>query len=184
MKCDTLLSSLLDPLEGLGMLNCGKLELGSRSQLPTLKGVRRACQKSRDQTRKKDNYLVTRSCIQNQPQVGYNLFCTLLMLGQATGNLGLTTARTRGKPPPSPIQYSLRCSTAPTPKWLFVPGLPKWGPEIVPVWTPRTLGHHNFSPRSSIRTSSEPILPCRTPPTHVGIGSIPDFLCSGVKLPI
>ncbi len=25
---DTLLSSLLDPLEGLGMLNCGKLELG------------------------------------------------------------------------------------------------------------------------------------------------------------
>jgi len=26
---DALLSSLLDPLEGLGMLNCGKLELGA-----------------------------------------------------------------------------------------------------------------------------------------------------------
>jgi hypothetical protein len=30
---DALLSSLLDPLEGLGMLNCGKLELGE--PLPT-----------------------------------------------------------------------------------------------------------------------------------------------------
>jgi len=27
--CDALLSSLLDPLEGLGVLNCGKLELGA-----------------------------------------------------------------------------------------------------------------------------------------------------------
>jgi hypothetical protein len=26
---DALLNSLLDPLEGLGMLNCGKLELGA-----------------------------------------------------------------------------------------------------------------------------------------------------------
>jgi hypothetical protein len=40
---DALLSSLLDPLEGLGMLNCGKLELRSRSRLPALKGVRGAC---------------------------------------------------------------------------------------------------------------------------------------------
>jgi hypothetical protein len=41
--CDALLSSLLDPLEGLNMLNCGKLELGGHSQLPALKGVRGAC---------------------------------------------------------------------------------------------------------------------------------------------
>jgi hypothetical protein len=41
---DTLPSSLLDPLEGLSMLNCEKLELeGGRSQLPALKGVRGAC---------------------------------------------------------------------------------------------------------------------------------------------
>jgi len=38
---DTLLSSLLDPLEGLITLNCGKLELGSRSRLPALKGGKR-----------------------------------------------------------------------------------------------------------------------------------------------
>ncbi len=48
------------------MLNYGKLELVGRSRPPALKGVRGACQKSRDQTRKKDNYVVTRSCIQNQ----------------------------------------------------------------------------------------------------------------------
>ncbi len=58
------LCSLLDPLEGLSMLSCGKLELEGRFRLPALKGVRRACQKSRDQTRKRDNYVVTRSCIQ------------------------------------------------------------------------------------------------------------------------
>ncbi len=40
---DALLSSLLDPLEGLSMVNCGKWELGGRSRLPTLKGVRGAC---------------------------------------------------------------------------------------------------------------------------------------------
>ncbi len=36
-------SSLLDPLEGLSRLSCGKLELKGRSQLPALKGVRGAC---------------------------------------------------------------------------------------------------------------------------------------------
>ncbi len=55
IRADALLSSLLDPLEGLSMVNCGKLELGGRSRLPALKRVRGACQKSRDQTRKKDN---------------------------------------------------------------------------------------------------------------------------------
>jgi hypothetical protein len=40
---DALLSSLLDPLEGLSMLNYGKLELEGRSRLPALKGVRGAC---------------------------------------------------------------------------------------------------------------------------------------------
>ncbi len=40
---DALPSSLLDPLEGLSMLSCGKLELEGRSRLPALKGVRGAC---------------------------------------------------------------------------------------------------------------------------------------------
>jgi hypothetical protein len=42
-QVDAPLSSLLDPLEGLSMLNCGKLELKGRFRLPALKGVRRAC---------------------------------------------------------------------------------------------------------------------------------------------
>ncbi len=47
-RADAPLSSLLDPLEGLSMLNCRKLELEGHSQLPALKGVRGACWKSRD----------------------------------------------------------------------------------------------------------------------------------------
>jgi hypothetical protein len=40
---DALLSPLLDPLEGLSMLNCEKLGLEGRSQLPALKEGRGAC---------------------------------------------------------------------------------------------------------------------------------------------
>ncbi len=87
MPNDAPLSPLLDPLEGLSRLNCGKLGLEGPSRLPTLERGRRACQKSRDQTRKRDNYLVTRSCIQNQPQVGQNSFCTLLGVGTSHRHL-------------------------------------------------------------------------------------------------
>jgi hypothetical protein len=50
------------------------------------------------------------------------------VLGQGTGDPGLTrltTARIRGKPPHSPIYYSLRLSATPTFEWLFVRGVPK-----------------------------------------------------------
>jgi hypothetical protein len=43
LNCDALPSPLLDPLEGLSMLNYGKLGLEGHSRLPTLKGVRGAC---------------------------------------------------------------------------------------------------------------------------------------------
>ncbi len=43
-------------------------------------------------------------------------------------------------------------------KWLFFPGLPRWSPETVPVWTPGTLGIHNFSPQAWIGTRFEPKL--------------------------
>jgi hypothetical protein len=42
-RIDVLLSPLLDPLEGLNMLNCEKLGLEGRSRLPTLKGGKGAC---------------------------------------------------------------------------------------------------------------------------------------------
>jgi hypothetical protein len=40
---DALLSPLLDPLEGLNMLNCGKLGLEGRSWLLALKGGKGVC---------------------------------------------------------------------------------------------------------------------------------------------
>ncbi len=51
------------------------------------------------------------------------------------GHTRLTTARTWGKPPPSPLQYSLRRSAETTSKWLFFPGLlglpGLWSPIIL-----------------------------------------------------
>jgi hypothetical protein len=44
-------------------------------------------------------------------------------------------AQIRGKPPPSPIHYSLRCFTALASEWLLVPGLPRRSPETISVWT-------------------------------------------------
>ncbi len=41
------------------------------------------------------------------------------------GHTRLTTARTWGKPPPSPLQYTLWLSTKATSKWLFVLGVSK-----------------------------------------------------------
>jgi hypothetical protein len=56
------------------------------------------------------------------------------------GRLGLTrltTARTWGKPPPSPLYYIMCFSTRPTSKWHFVPRLPKLG--LSWLWGPITL---------------------------------------------
>jgi hypothetical protein len=58
-------------------------------------------------------------------------------------------ARTWGKPPPSPLYYSLWLSTGATSKWHFVPRLPS-GPEIPTARTLVTLGPHNFVCRSLI----------------------------------
>ncbi len=83
---------------------------------------------------------------QNQPQVGQFTFGHTLAVGTSHRQHGLTCltmAQTQGKPPPSPIQYSLRCSAAPASKWLLFPGFPRRSLESVPVWTPGTLGAHN-----------------------------------------
>ncbi len=69
------------------------------------------------------------------------------------GHTRFTTARTWGKPPPSPLQYSLRRSAETTSKWLFFPGLPglsAGSPEIPPCGTPGTLEPHNFASRPRI----------------------------------
>jgi hypothetical protein len=69
-------------------------------------------------------------------QVGQCIAGALLVLGQATGKLELTRltmARTGGKPPPSPLYYTLCLSARPTSKWHFVPRLPNGSPEIANV---------------------------------------------------
>jgi len=138
------------------------LGLRARSQLPTLKGVRGACWKLRDRLRRGTN-LLNYTVLHPNPtnKLVRTHSAPFLVLGQATGYLGLiwlTTTQTRGKPPPSPIYYSMHLSAALASKWLFFPGLPKWSPETIPIWTPGTLGAHNFSPQTWIGTRSEPKL--------------------------
>jgi hypothetical protein len=68
---DAPLSPLLDPLEGLNMLNCEKLGLEGRSRLPAQKGgVEGRASSLGIRLRRGTSYLVIGSCIQNQPQSG------------------------------------------------------------------------------------------------------------------
>jgi len=69
--------------------------------------------KLRDGSRKSDKlYLLIRTYIKLTNKLVSSLFGAPLVLGQTTGNSGLTrltTARIRGKPPPSP--YSILCAS-------------------------------------------------------------------------
>jgi hypothetical protein len=67
----------------------------------------------------------------------------------------LTTTRTWGKPPPSPLWYTMYLSTRPTSKWHFVSRLPNRSPKIAKVGTPTTLGSHNFVCRPLIEMRSK-----------------------------
>ncbi len=91
-------------------------------------------------------------------QVGQCIAGPLLVLRQITGKLRLTrltTARTWGKPPPSPLQYTLCLATGPAPKCHFVPRLPSGSPEISTTKTPATLGAHNFTCKPLIEMRSK-----------------------------
>ncbi len=161
MAFDALPSPLLNPLEGPTMQSCEKLGLERRSRLPALKGGKGACQKSRDQIRKMDQKIKLESASKNQPQEGQLAFGNTFGCWdkpRALLHTRLTTARTRGKPPPSPIQYILQLSAEATSKWLFFPGLSSWSPETVSGWSPRTLDAHSSSPQTRIGTRSEPKL--------------------------
>ncbi len=87
-------------------------------------------------------------------QVGLHKVVTPLVLRRATGNLGLTrliTARIRGKPPPSPMQYTLHLRTRVASEWLFVLGFPNGSPKITKVGSPTTLWDYNVLCRPPIR---------------------------------
>ncbi len=72
-----------------------------------------------------------------------------------TDSQRLTTARTWGKPPPSPLQYSLCLAMGPTPKCHFVSRLPSWSPEILKIGIFTILETHNFVCRLSIKVKSK-----------------------------
>ncbi len=136
--------------------NCLKLE--ARSQLSTLEGVEGRVEAPGWDQEEGQALLSYSDLHPTNHKLVSSLSGAPLVLGRATGDLGLTrltTARTRGKPPPSPIQYSLRYSAAPTSQWHFFSGLPRRSPEIVPVWTPGTLEAHNSLLRPPIIMRSE-----------------------------
>ncbi len=80
-----------------------------------------------------------------------------------TSNHGLTrftTARTWGKPSPSPLYYTMCLPMGPAPKCHFVSGLPSESFEIPKVGTPITLEAHNFVCRPPIKmTLKEKLYP-------------------------
>jgi hypothetical protein len=81
------------------------------------------------------SYSLIRTCIKPTNKLVSSHFGAPSVLGQAMGNSGLSwlpMAQTRGKPPPSPISYTLRHSTGATSKRLFVLRLPSGSPETVP----------------------------------------------------
>jgi hypothetical protein len=63
----------------------------------------------------------------------------------------LTTARTWGKPPPSPLYYTLCLATGLAPKCHFVLGTPNESPEIPTIGIPTTLGAHNLCANLRLR---------------------------------
>ncbi len=104
----------------------------------------------RDGTRKIDKHqLFTRTCTKPNTRWlvhSWNTFCAKTNHGQLKLTR-LTTVRTWGKPPPSPLQYTLRLSTRPTSKILTI-GTPT-------TWTSATLGAYNFACRPVIEMSSK-----------------------------
>ncbi len=122
------------------------LKLGARSQLSALEGVKGHAEALGWDQEGGQALLNYSDLHPTNHKLVSSLFRAPLVLGRATSDFGLTrftTARTRGKPPPFPIQYSLLYSAAPTSKWHFFPGLPRRSPKTVPVWTPGILAIHN-----------------------------------------
>jgi hypothetical protein len=67
---DAPLSPSLDPLEGPSRLSCGKLGLEGRSRLLALERVEERARSPGIKLGRRTSYLVSQSCIQNQPRVG------------------------------------------------------------------------------------------------------------------
>ncbi len=111
-------------------------------------GGRRACQSSGIRIKKIDKQVnYSHEPAKTKQQVGQCIVGALLVHGQATGKHRLTkftTARTWGKPPPSPLQYTLCLATGPAPKYHFVPRLPSGSLEILKIGILTILETHNL----------------------------------------
>ncbi len=124
-------------------------------------GARGACWSFGMKLRRVTSINYSHGPTQNQTQGGQCIIGALLVLKRAMSKLELTgltrliKARTWGKPPPSPLQYTMCPSTKLTFKWHFVLGLPNGNPKITKVSISATLGPHNFVCRPSIEMRSE-----------------------------
>ncbi len=131
---------------------------GHANWLTMLRG-QRGVLKLQDGTKKNDKQPIhSFGYAQTKQHVNQCIVQALLVLGRTTGKLGLaklTMAWTWGKPPPSPLQYSLHLSTRATSKWHFVLRLPSGSPKIPTTGIPATLGAHNFVCRPLIAMRSK-----------------------------
>ncbi len=145
MTCSQAPYQTQDESKGIKQRNCSKF--GAHSQLSTLKGVEGACRGSEMGLGRVTSFSITHLNLHpTNHKLVSSLFRAPLVLRRTTGDFGLTrltTAWTRGKPPLSPIQYTLQFSTGATSKWFFVPGLPSGSPEFLTTGTLTILKAHN-----------------------------------------
>ncbi len=122
----------------------------------TLRG-RRACWSSEMGLGRVDKlHSLTRACTQPTQGGQYIIGAPLVTSHEQHGHTRLTIARTRGKPPPSPLQYTLHLSTGPTSKWLFFPGTPISRQQGLPqLWSPITL-RTDLGSRCNLKQSCSP----------------------------
>ncbi len=146
------------------MQSCGKLGLGARSRLPALERGRGLCQKSWELDQEEIKLFG------HEPASKTNtswLKVILHAFGVGTSH-GLTRTHLTHKRPDSkeattfPFIVFFAAPRRGYIQMAFFPETPKEEsrncPEIVPVWTPWTLGNHNFAPRARIGTRFEPKL--------------------------
>ncbi len=190
LKYDALPSPRVNPLKGSTMCSCGKLGLGRCSRLPALERGRGACQKSQDQTRKRDQKIKLEFASKTNHKVVSSHSRTPLGVGTSHGHFDTQDSPRPGLKgnhhlPP----YSILCNAQRGlhPNGSFSQdsqvGVPKLSRNC-PGWSLGTLSAHNSRLHSLIVTRSEPKLQpsSRSFQRHVallirrsGRGRIPTF---------
>ncbi len=142
------------------MQSCGKLGLGGCSRLPALKGVEGHV-RSLGIRLGRDQAIWSRTCIQNQHKLVRTHSTCIWCWDKPRANSdshdtprpGLR--RCHHHPP-----YSILCVTPPRPhpNGCLSRDSQSGVPKLSWFWTPKTLGHHSFSPQPPIGTRSEPNL--------------------------